>query len=86
MYLGRIGFRRIFAVNKVSGTVLLFEPGTGDVFDIPANIADFHDVEIVERHHDNLLSEYFEDWFEVSNHFTLPGNKYVGYKVPLINL
>lgn len=26
-------FGRIFALNKASNTVLLFEPGTGDVFD-----------------------------------------------------
>lgn len=76
-------FGRIFALNKVRNTVLLFEPGTGDVFDIPANIADFHDVEIVEHHPDSLLSEYFEKWFEANDNFVLPINKCVGYKVPL---
>ena len=74
---------RIFALNKVSNTVLLFEPGTGDVFDIPANIVDFHNVEIVEFHEDSLLSEYFDEWFEANNNFVLPINKCVGYKVPL---
>ena len=74
---------RIFALNKVSNTVLLFEPGTGDVFDIPANIVDFHNVEIVEFHEDSLLSEYFDEWFEANGNFVLPHNKCVGYKVPL---
>lgn len=74
---------RIFALNKVSNTVLLFEPGTGDVFDIPANIVDFHNVEIVERHQDSLLSEYFDEWFEANNNFILPNDKCAGYKVPL---
>lgn len=74
---------RIFALNKASNTVLLFEPGTGDVFDIPANIVDFHNVEIVEFHEDSLLSEYFDEWFEANNNFVLPINKCVGYKVPL---
>ena len=46
---------RIFALDKVSNTVLLFEPGTGDVFYIPANIVDFHNVEIVEFHEDSLF-------------------------------
>lgn len=76
-------FGRVFALSKASNTVLLFEPGTGDVFDIPANIADFHDVEIVEHHQDSLLSEYFEEWFEANDKFVLPNNKCVGYKVPL---
>ena len=74
---------RIFALNKVSNTVLLFEPGTGDVFDIPANIVDFHNVEIVEFQEDSLLSEYFDEWFEANGNFVLPHNKCVGYKVPL---
>ena len=39
---------RIFAVKKLQGTVLMFEPGTGEVFDIPVTIEDFHNVEIVE--------------------------------------
>lgn len=74
---------RIFALNKVSNTVLLFEPGTGEVFDIPTNIVDFHNVEIVESHEDCLLSEYFDEWFEANNNYILPVNKCVGYKVPL---
>lgn len=40
MYLSVFGydwFGRVFALNKLRNTVLLFEPGTGDVFDIPAD-------------------------------------------------
>ena len=30
-------------------TVLLFEPGTGEVLDIPANFENFHNIEIAEQ-------------------------------------
>lgn len=36
----------------------MFEPGTGEVFDIPVTIEDFHNVEIVEYHEDSLASEF----------------------------
>ncbi|MCH5200888.1 MAG: hypothetical protein J1F60_07995 [Oscillospiraceae bacterium] len=88
-YFGKIrvfGFDwlgRHFAINKATGTVLLFEPGTGDVFDIPADFVDFHNVEIAEHHTDSLASEFFHDWYEANDHFVLPHNKCAGYKVPL---
>ena len=49
----------------------MFEPGTGEVLDIPANIIEFHDVEIAEYHEDSLASKFFEEWFERSDHYAL---------------
>lgn len=88
-YAGRISvfgydwLGRIFAVNLKTGTVLLFEPGTGEVLDIPADFTDFHNVEIVEYHEDSLASRFFEEWFEANDHYVLPHDKCAGYKVPL---
>ena len=74
---------RIFAVKKLQGTVLMFEPGTGEDFDIPVTIEDFHNVEIVEYHEDSLASEFFNEWYEKQEHYVLKHNECAGYKVPL---
>lgn len=74
---------RIFALNKKSGTVLVFEPGTGEVLDIPADLTGFHDIEIAEYHEDSLASNFFEEWFEKSGRYVLKYNECAGYKVPL---
>lgn len=74
---------RIFALNKQTDTVLLFEPGTGEVLDIPVDIINFHDTEIVEYHEDCLASEFFHEWFIKNDKYILPNDKCAGYKVPL---
>ncbi|MBR3666804.1 MAG: hypothetical protein IKN66_06565 [Ruminococcus sp.] len=74
---------RVFAVNKQTGKVLLFEPGTGEVLNIPVNIHDFHEEEIVDYSEDSLASAFFEKWFEANGRFVLPNNKCAGYKIPL---
>ena len=88
-YRGRIevfGFDwlgQIFAINKTSKTGLWFQPGTGEVLDIPDDFLTFHEVEIVEYPEDALVSRYFELWFEQNNHYMLKHDQCVGYKVPL---
>jgi hypothetical protein len=74
---------RIFALNKQTGKVLLFEPGTGEVLSIPVNIHDFHEEEIVDYNEDSLASAFFEKWFEANDNYLLPNNKCAGYKIPL---
>lgn len=74
---------RIFALNKKTETVLLFEPGTGEVLDIPASFEDFHNIEIVEYHEDSLASNFFDNWYSVCNNYKLKLNECAGYKVPL---
>ena len=74
---------RIFAMNKNRGTVLLFEPGAGEVMDIPVNFVEFHDVEIAEYHNDTLASDFFNEWFSKSDNYILKNTECVGYKVPL---
>ena len=61
----------------------MFEPGTGEVLDIPASIEEFHNIEIVEYHEDSLASAFFDEWFEKQEHYVLKHNECVGYKVPL---
>ncbi len=89
LYKGRISvfgydwLGRIFGLNKESGTVLLFEPGTDEVLDIPASFEDFHNVEIVDYNQDSLASDFFNEWFLKNNKYELKNSECAGYKVPL---
>lgn len=74
---------QIFATRKDTNTVLWFQPGTGEVLDIPSDFVIFHDTEIVEYPEDALVSKYFDYWFENNEHYTLKHSECVGYKVPL---
>lgn len=74
---------RIFAMDLDNNTVLLFEPGTGEVLDIPANFIDFHNVEIAKYHQESLASNFFYEWYEVNDNYILTYDKCAGYKIPL---
>ena len=74
---------RHFAIDSRNGTILLFEPGTGEVLSIPVNFVDFHNTEIAEFSEECLAANFFSEWYEASDHYELPHNKCVGYKVPL---
>ncbi len=74
---------RQFAIKKQTGTILLFEPGTGEVLNIPADFVEFHDVEIAEYSEDSLASGFFDEWINSEAGCDIPHNKCVGYKVPL---
>lgn len=73
---------RVFALKNEVNTVILMEPGTGEVLDIGVGLAEFHNVEIAEYHEDSLASNFFEEWFEISKHI-LEKNECAGYVVPL---
>ncbi|OPX42855.1 hypothetical protein CLHUN_31790 [Ruminiclostridium hungatei] len=62
--------------------ILMFEPGTAEVLEIPCNIVQFHDEEIPEYHDSCLASEFFKDWTSI-NPDGLKINECVGYKVML---
>ena len=74
---------RIFAVAKKTGTILLFEPGTGDVLEAPMTFEEFHDETIALSPEDCIASEAYEEWREANNNYALPYNECAGYKVPL---
>lgn len=61
--------------------VLLFQPGTGEVFEVAASLDEFHDVELVE-HPEEALS--YGLWREWRAHNQPPGRgQCVGYVVPI---
>ena len=74
---------RHFAVDTRNGTVLLMEPGTGEVLSLPTDFVDFHNTEIVEFSDDCLAAGFFSEWYEASGHYELLHSQCAGYKVPL---
>lgn len=70
--------------EKRQPLVLLFEPGTGEALDIPADFTSFHRDVLVNRRDDALASQYFDEWRgRNSSMVPLGRNMCVGYRVPL---
>lgn len=69
-------------VNDHQMQVLLFEPGAGEVMQIPANFHLFHNSELVQFRNDALASDFFSQWLDSGG--TSPNHaQCIGYKVPL---
>ena len=62
--------------------VSMFEPGTGEVMEIPVPFIEFHNEELVEFRNDALASEFFGEWKSAGG--ASPGfNECIGYIKPL---
>lgn len=78
---------RHFSLNKnrlINGQaqILMFEPGTGEVLEIPCNFIEFHNDEIPNFHDASLASNFFNEWKSV-NKQSLNHDECIGYKVML---
>lgn len=62
--------------------ILMFEPGTGEVLEIPCNFIQFHNDEIVNYNESCLASEFFNCWMNI-NKINLDAKECVAYKIPL---
>ncbi len=78
---------RIFAVDagrledKRPG-VVMFEPGTGEAFEIPCHLVSFHDVELIDHAEAALASRFHAEWLAAGG--AIPRqDQCVGYKIPL---
>lgn len=78
---------RIFALDvrrKELGLpgVVLFEPGTGDSFEVPGNIVSFHNDVLLNRSEAALAESFFGKW--IANGGPAPKiDQCIGYKRPL---
>ena len=78
---------RAFAVDasrQVEGApgVVLLEPGTGEVLEIPCNVRSFHEVELVSYREEALAESFYKEWRATGA--SAPGfNECIGYKRPL---
>ncbi|MER8524017.1 DUF1851 domain-containing protein [Mesorhizobium sp. M0644] len=62
--------------------VVMFEPGTGEVLQVPANIRTFHEVDVIEDEDAALAANLYADWREAGG--AEPAyNQCIGYKIPL---
>jgi hypothetical protein len=62
--------------------VLLFDPGFGEVLQIPGTFLDFHDQVLITASDAAFLDHLFEGWLRAGNRPPGP-TECVGYKVPL---
>ncbi len=74
------------AARTVGGQprVLLIEPGTGEVLEIPLVLSTFHEEELLSYADAALAAEFFEAWSAANRGLSpLARDQCVGYKVPL---
>ena len=62
--------------------VLMFEPGTAEVLEIPCSFLEFHNEEVVIYNDACLASDFFSEWKNKKS-VTLSHEECIGYKVPL---
>jgi hypothetical protein len=73
---------RHFAVDSKSGHIIMFEPGTADILEIPCDFIEFHEEEIPNYTDACLALEFFKTWRAYNNSY-IEHNKCVSYKIPL---
>lgn len=78
---------RQFSIDKTrildgQPQILMFEPGTGDVLEIPCNFIQFHNDEIPNYNESCLATIFFHDWMKSSKK-ELDKKSCVGYKILL---
>lgn len=78
---------RQFAIDKermVDGQsqIVMFEPGTGEVLEIPCDFCSFHEDEIVNYNDACLASGFFKEWLNIHKN-AIGSNECVGYKILL---
>jgi hypothetical protein len=62
--------------------VVMFEPGTGEALEIPANVQTFHDIELIQDSDPALASNAHNEWLARGG--AVPAYaECIGYKVPL---
>jgi len=62
--------------------VLMLEPGTGEVLEIPVGFVQFHEEELVSYANEALAVEFFRKWL-ASGNLAPDKNQSIGYSVPL---
>jgi len=62
--------------------ILMFEPGTGEAFEIDATFKSFHNEQLIEYQDAALAVNFFKEWKQETNCILVP-KQCVGYRVPL---
>ena len=75
---------RIFAIKKATGHVMLFEPGSGDVYDTEADAVRFHEELIAEYPDECLAAGLFRQWLGSADNAPISASDCVSYNIPLM--
>jgi hypothetical protein len=62
--------------------ILMLEPGTGEVLEIPTTFSGFHEEELIECQDAALAKDFFINWYN-DNPQGIKHHQCAGYKVPL---
>ena len=62
--------------------ILMFEPGTGYILEIPCNFVDFHNDMLINNYDSCVAINFYQMWLQKNNNI-LSYNQCVGYKIPL---
>lgn len=74
---------RVFSVSKDNKEkILMFEPGTAEVLEIPRNIISFHNVELINYGDAALAEDFFLTWRKHEK-FKIEYTQCVSYRKPL---
>jgi hypothetical protein len=78
---------RIFAIDSIRTegglhSVLLFDPGAGEVLEIHSNLVSFHENELVDYSEESLAAGFYERWLAKGG-LAPKQNQCIGYKRPL---
>lgn len=83
-WLGRQFALDAMRVGSSGPEVLLIEPGTGDVLEIPCGFTSFHEEELVDHVDAALAASFFDEWSAANeDSLPLPFDQCAGYLVPL---
>jgi hypothetical protein len=82
-WLGRHFVLDSSRIDGGQSLVLMLEPGTGEVLEIPTNFVMLHDDELVDYADAALAKDFYARWRKGSGARELSPDQCVGYKVPL---
>ncbi len=81
-WLGRHFALDLNRIENNEPLILMFEPGTGEAFEIDATFKGFHNEQLTEYLDAALAVNFFNEWKQETNRILLP-EQCVGYRVPL---
>jgi hypothetical protein len=81
-WLGRMFALDFARRDRGECLVVMVEPGTGQVLEIPCGFLDFHNRELVQYQEEALARGFYEEWRNSGGH-TPVYDECVGYKKPL---
>lgn len=81
-WLGRVFALDVARIEDGRPGVVMFEPGTGEAFELPCNLTTFHEVELILHQEEALALSFKKKWLDFGG-MNPSYDECIGYKVPL---